>query len=146
MLKSRLKWLSKVRQKRLSEKQIRFSNMFAVFLTWAIANGYQFSIGEVFRPGGLKFVCPKCKKEFEFLLQDVYIYMGRSKVRHSKHQDKLAVDIFLLEKGDFITSPIITLPSSYKPLGDFWKSLDLKNRWGGDFKGLVDPFHFEYVG
>lgn len=83
------------------------------------------------------------------MLQDVYVYMGRSKVRHSKHQDKLAADIFLLEEGKFITDV-----ESYRPLGNFWKSLDPKNRWGGDFEKLggelavklSDPFHFEYAG
>ena len=83
------------------------------------------------------------------MLQDVYVYMGRSRVRHSRHQDKLAFDIFLLEEGEFITDV-----EKYRSLGDFWKSLDSKNRWGGDFKklegewqiGLSDPFHFEHAG
>lgn len=134
-------WLSQVKEKRLSGKQIHFRNMFAVFLTWAIANGYQFSIGEIFRPGKLKFACPHCGMEFQFLLQSVYAYMGRTRTKHSKHQDKLAFDIFLLEAGKFITDP-----EAYEPLGSFWKSLDPKNRHGGDFKKLRDPFHFEYAG
>lgn len=32
----------------------------------------------------------------------------------------------------------------YKPLGDFWKSLDPRNRWGGDFvHPRPDSDHFE---
>ena len=141
LLKRNLGWLIQTRERKLSEKQIHFRNMLAVFLTWAIAEGYQFSIGEVWRPGKLKFACPLCKKEFEFLLQNVYVYMGRSRRKHSRHQDKLAFDIFLLKAGEFITDP-----EAYEPLGDFWKSLDPKNRHGGDFKELSDPFHFEFAG
>ena len=126
---------------KLSERQIYFRNMFSVFLVWAISQDYDFSIGEVFRPGKLKYRCPCCRKDFEFSLQDVYIYMKRSKARHSKHQDKLAFDIFLYKNGEFLAAK-----GAYHPLSEFWKKLDRRNRWGGDFEGLNDPFHFEFGG
>jgi hypothetical protein len=31
---------------------------------------------------------------------------------------------------------------AYKPLGDYWKSLDPLNCWGGDFKPKADGNHF----
>ena len=30
-----------------------------------------------------------------------------------------------------------------KPFGDHWESLDPKNFWGGNIRGLYDPGHFE---
>lgn len=124
---------------RLSERQVYFRNMFSVFLVWAISKGYNFSIGEVFRPGKLRYCCPHCRKDFEFNLQDVYVRMKRSKAKHSKHQDKLAFDIFLYKDGKFVTAK-----GAYHPLARFWVKLDKRNRWGGNFVGLDDPYHFEH--
>ena len=126
---------------RLSRKQIHFRNLLTKLLCWSIKNDIDFSIGEVYRPAHLRFKCPHCNREFIFDLQDVYRYMGYSKARHSKHQDKLAVDIFILDKeGNWLKEKI-----HYEKLGEYWKKLDPYNRWGGDFE-LVDPYHFEYNG
>jgi D-alanyl-D-alanine dipeptidase len=47
----------------------------------------------------------------------------------SNHQSGQAMDITIIgEKGDVIYDEI-----AYKKLADFWKSLDPKARWGGDF-------------
>ena len=126
---------------KLSEKQIYFRDMIMVLFAWAGLKGYKFSIGEVYRPGELKYECPHCKRELDFSLQDVYIYMGRSLAKYSKHQDKLALDISLYVTGIYITDKEL-----YRPIGEFWKSLDPLNRWGGDFSRLSDPFHLEYDG
>ena len=31
----------------------------------------------------------------------------------------------------------------YLPFGEYWKTLDPANRWGGDWQHLVDSNHFE---
>jgi len=128
---------------KLSEKQIYFRDMVMVLFTWANLKGYEFSIGEVYRPGELKYQCPHCNNVIEFSLQDVYIYMGRSLAKYSRHQDKLALDMSLYIMGKYITDK-----EAYRPIGEFWKSLDPLNRWGGDWenKGFSDPFHIEYSG
>lgn len=60
-------------------------------------------------------------------------------IAHSLHCDRLAIDINLLDKdGKYLTDK-----ASYKQFGDYWKSLHPLNRWGGDFKNLVDSGHFE---
>lgn len=122
---------------KLSEKQVYFRNMFAEFLIFAIKHGYDFSIGEVWRRADL--TCPYCSKAIN--VQKALIKMRLSCTMFSKHLDKLAFDIFRFENGKFITKI-----KAYKLLALFWKSLDSKNRWGGDFEGFCDPFHFEYSG
>lgn len=113
---------------KLSEKQMYFGNMFVAFLVWAKMKGYEFTIAEVFRP-------PETQK--------IYLEKGVTTVEYSKHQDKLAFDIILYQNG----SPLLakTHVASYKYLGQFWKGLDARNRWGGDWS-FCDPFHFEYAG
>jgi hypothetical protein len=41
----------------------------------------------------------------------------------------------------FIDGKYMTDSASYKPLGDYWKTLDPLCRWGGDFK-RPDGNHF----
>lgn len=81
-------------------------------------------------------------------MQEIYLKQGKSKVKHSKHQDRLAIDLNLFIKGRYITDP-----ERYRPLGEFWECLG--GRWGGRF-GLqkndydtkigFDANHFEHKG
>jgi hypothetical protein len=55
----------------------------------------------------------------------------------SLHCDRLAVDLQAFDvNGNYLTDK-----SAYQPLGDYWKSLDPRCRWGGDFT-TVDADHF----
>jgi len=65
----------------------------------------------------------------------------------SLHPDRLAVDF-----NFFIDGKLTYKYEDIKPLGDYWVSLDPKNRWGGDFKKrgrkpdedeTIDTPHFE---
>jgi len=56
---------------------------------------------------------------------------------HSLHCQRLAVDLMLFKDGVWTTDG-----EAYRPFGDFWKTLNSLNRWGGDFK-LRDYVHFE---
>lgn len=69
--------------------------------------------------------------------QELYYQQGKSKTLNSNHLKKLAIDLNLLVNGRLATR------EEYRPLGQYWESLDPKNRWGGNFKGFVDSPHFE---
>jgi len=73
---------------------------------------------------------------------------GKSEVAHSTHQDWLAKDLFVFDED---WEPIWehTAGDGYSRLGAFWKTLDPRCRWGGDFRHKPsdplgwDPYHFE---
>ena len=73
------------------------------------------------------------------IVQEYYLKEGKTKVKHSKHQDSLAVDLALFVKGVYQTTT-----EAYKPLGDYWKSLHPENVWGGDWKSFHDGNHFQF--
>lgn len=67
-----------------------------------------------------------------------------SKTLKSNHARRLAIDF-----NFFINGKLTYDFYKIKPLGDYWESLHLANRWGGDFNnddiknGFVDTPHFE---
>ncbi|TAN59643.1 M15 family peptidase [bacterium] len=108
----------------LSEKQRKFTLMVAKLIAWAYANGFELTFGEAYRT-------PE--------QQEIYVKAGKSKTLKSKHLERLAIDVNLFIAGEYKTDA-----GSYGPLGEFWKSLDPDNRWGGDWGW--DANHFEYAG
>ena len=70
--------------------------------------------------------------------QAIYVQTGRSKTLNSNHLKRLAIDLNFFKDGQIIWDKGILAP-----LGAFWESLHPKNRWGGNFKSLVDCPHFE---
>jgi hypothetical protein len=114
----------------LSKLQRKFSVNINKLFTWILAQGYEFTIKE----------CLRTPEQ-----QAIYVKEGKSLTSHSMHLQGLAMDIILFIDGEFITDS-----AKYKPLGDYWVSLDPNNRWGGDFnkdniidKGFCDYDHFE---
>ena len=77
-------------------------------------------------------------------VQDIYFEQGKSKAKMSQHSKRLATDLHFYKlfspSGEYQE---ITNIDELRPLGEYWKSLDPKNRWGGDFVSLHDPWHFE---
>jgi hypothetical protein len=75
---------------------------------------------------------------------DLNLQEGRSKTKRSRHQDRLAHDLHFYElvspSGKFIE---VIDKGKLQPIGDYWKLLDSKNSWGGDWKNPYDPWHFE---
>lgn len=69
------------------------------------------------------------------------IYASEGKgIVHSLHCERLAIDLDLFTtSGQYLTDSI-----SYKMFGEYWKTLNPLNRWGGDFPPpRVDGNHFE---
>jgi len=70
--------------------------------------------------------------------QDLYVKTGASKVSHSIHQDRMAIDL------NFFKSGVLTYKmEDTKAMGDFWESLNPLNKWGGRWKDPVDTPHFQ---
>jgi hypothetical protein len=74
--------------------------------------------------------------------QDIYIKSGRSKTNNSMHMKRLAIDLNFFKIVDGVPV-LINEKSMLQSIGDFWESLDSKNRWGGNFNGFEDCPHFE---
>ena len=70
--------------------------------------------------------------------QTIYVKTGRSKTMNSNHLKRCAIDLNFFRDGKLVWDR-----AQLAPLGAFWESLDPKNRWGGNFKSLVDVPHFE---
>ena len=70
--------------------------------------------------------------------QAMYVKTGRSKTLNSNHLKRCAMDLNFFKDGQIIWDKLIL-----SPLGVYWESLHPKNRWGGNFKSLVDCPHFE---
>ena len=70
--------------------------------------------------------------------QQAYYAQGKSQVKQSAHMNRLAIDLNLFIDGEYQTKT-----EAYRPLGEYWKSLDPQNIWGGDWEGFPDGNHFE---
>lgn len=81
-------------------------------------------------------------------IQDILVKKGLSKTKDSNHLKKLAIDFNIFFEGVILTN------TKKKDLNDkqndllneigvFWENLDPLNRWGGFFKSIYDPGHFE---
>jgi hypothetical protein len=57
---------------------------------------------------------------------------------NSIHLKRCAIDLNFFKDGKIIWDKVILAP-----IGTYWESLHPKNRWGGNFKSLVDCPHFE---
>ena len=70
--------------------------------------------------------------------QAQYVKTGRSKTLQSNHLRRLAIDLNFFKDGKLVYDV-----AALRPLGTFWEALNPKNRWGGNFKSLIDVPHFE---
>lgn len=71
--------------------------------------------------------------------QQIHVRAGRSKTLKSKHMERLALDLNIFKDGKLCTREQI------KPLGDYWESLHAANRWGGNWRGLVDAGKSRFI-
>ena len=75
--------------------------------------------------------------------QNKYVEDGLSQVEHSKHQDRLAIDLNFFFNGQYLAE----LPKKEQKLmlqavGNYWESLEPGNQWGGNWD-FFDPAHFQ---
>ncbi len=104
------------------------------FLAACTARGYGVTFGEAYRTNEQ---------------QELHRSAGRSKVKVSQHQKRLAIDLYIwgaVDGGKEISD------EKWLELGKIWLTLSPKNRWGGNFgvkkKDLGqmvgwDRWHFE---
>ena len=110
----------------LSDQQFEFLKDVVVLILFAIRKGFKVTGGELWRP-----------KE----MQKIYLDKGKSKVKYSQHQKRLAIDL-----NFFLNGKLTYKKKTLSEIGKFWESLNSKNRWGGNFKGFVDTTHWERLG
>lgn len=107
----------------LGDKQRLFAKYFGKLLVWLYDNGYECTINEVLRSKAQAEVNAK----------------SGAGISNSLHLLKLAGDINIFKDGKFLTSV-----EDIRPVGTYWKSLNINCCWGGDFT-KPDADHFSYT-
>lgn len=105
----------------LGEKQRLFTRLVAKLIEFAYAQGYELTFGDAYRSQQ----------------QAAANAAAGSGISNSLHTQRLAVDLNLFKDGAYLTDS-----AAYKPLGEFWKTLDPACCWGGDFIFRPDGNHF----
>lgn len=105
----------------LGDNQRLFAKDVGKLLVWIYEHGYAVTLGEAQRT-------PE--------MAAIYAKDGRG-IADSLHILKLAIDLNLFKDGKYLGDT-----ESHRPLGEFWESLDIANRWGGRFK-RPDGNHYE---
>ncbi len=98
-----------------------FSLNLAKFIIYIYNSGYTCTGGEWWRT-------PE--------MAEIYAQSGKG-IRDSLHIRRLAVDFNLFKDGQYLDTA-----EAHRPFGEYWKSLNPKNRWGGDFH-KPDGNHYE---
>jgi hypothetical protein len=107
----------------LSQEQAAFLMDACKLIQYATEQGWMVTGGELYRT-------PE--------QQEIYLKTGRSKTMASNHLKRCAIDLNFFKNGQLIWDK-----QQLAPLGQYWESLNPKNRWGGNFKSLIDVPHFE---
>lgn len=109
----------------LEELQQEFAKNVANLIHYIYVKGYSVSLGEAWRP-------PE--------MAAIYAKEGKGIV-DSQHTKRLAIDLNLFDsQGKYLSDT-----KDYKWVGDYWKSLNGANRWGGNFP-RGDGNHMEMQG
>ena len=108
----------------LGQHQETFARHLVMLLAKIWDTGDTVRIGEVQRP---------------IEMQELYVKQGRSKTMDSQHIKKCAADLVILRNG------IILTREETKVYGDYWESLTTANRWGGNWRGLVDSGKSSFI-
>jgi hypothetical protein len=96
----------------------------AELIQYASALGYTLTAGELWRPQEM---------------QEIYVKTGRSKTLESQHGKRLAVDLNVFKDG------VLLGREGIKPLGEWWEARNPKNRWGGNWRGLVEQKRSSFI-
>lgn len=109
---------------KLLESQMAFLQDVCKLLARIETLGYQVTLGEGWRTMDQ---------------QKIYVKTGRSKTLESEHLNRRAIDLNIFKDGRLCTRAEI------KPIGDYWESLNPLNRWGGNWRGLVDAGKSKFI-
>ena len=112
------------------DKQWEFLQDLSKLILKAKELGFVATGGELYRP---------------IEMQKLYIKTGRSKTMRSSHLSRLAIDLNFFVKTSKGRLKLTWSREDIKPLGDYWESLRLENRWGGNWRGLVDKGKSKFV-
>lgn len=107
----------------MSDNQFEFLKDVAVLIQYITRCGDKVTGGELWRPNEM---------------QELYLQMGKTKAKISNHQIRMAIDLNI-----FIGGTLCYDKKKLQKYGDFWESMNKKNRWGGNFKSFLDVPHFE---
>ena len=93
----------------------------------------------------LKFIVTGGELYRPIEMQKFYIANGRSKTMKSSHLDRLAIDFnfFIIDENGYMR--LTWDRNIIRPLGDYWESLNKSNRWGGNWRGLIDKGKSTFV-
>ncbi len=105
----------------LREARCLFTRNVARLVDRAFYLGYEVAFGEVTRDQRVAVLNAKAGKG----------------IGNSLHLLGLAVDLHLYRNGKYLA-----LTQDHAELGTFWKGLDQRNRWGGDFQENPDGNHY----
>jgi hypothetical protein len=100
--------------------QMQFLPLVARLIDWVYANGYTLTTGEAWRSPAEAAINAQ----------------AGAGIACSLHTERLAIDLNLFKDGEYMSDL-----ESYRPVGDYWKSLNPLARWGGDFAS-PDMDHF----
>ena len=116
----------------LLKSQQLFTRLIAQFIKQLNSSGYQVTFGEAHRPQ---------------VTQDYYLKKGLTKVRHSKHQDRLAIELYVFRNGKLLQGG-----AQMFKIGMLWEDMHPNCIWGGDWnrnrkiedEKFLDVNHFEF--
>lgn len=107
----------------LQQKQATFAKNVANLIDYIFANKHSVTFADAYRSPEQAALNAKSGKG----------------IANSLHCKRLAIDLNLFDNaGKYLTDK-----SDWEKFGVYWESLHPANRWGGDFKTLVDCVHFE---
>ena len=107
----------------LVKEQAEFMKDLAKLINFCFEQGWVITGGELFRTVDQ---------------QQIHFKAGRSKTMNSIHMKRCAIDLNFFKDGKLVWDK-----QQLAPIGAYWESLNPKNRWGGNFRSLVDVPHFE---
>lgn len=130
----------------MTDQQWEFLKDFGRLIMYAIANGYKLTEAEGKRTdeqAWLNALPAETKIEAHTKDGQIIPYpgmVGGAGIQRSLHKTGLAVDVNLILPNGTLAESV----EDYRPLGEYWKSLNPLNRWGGDFiHPRPDGDHFE---
>jgi hypothetical protein len=107
----------------LYQKQAEFAKNVSKLLQYIFTTGHLVTFGEAYRT----------PEQARIDAQE-----GKGIV-DSLHCRRLAIDLNIFSSDGVY----LKQPAPYKQIGEYWKTLNVSNRWGGDFPKLQDANHFE---